>query len=200
MSSLRISLIISIVFSLVLGQSAFALLKTRTTTGNSLSFLGGNKVVNSNQTIITNNTIPLQSVTYIEDSVSIINQIKQDSRAGLVWTDGNKSYYAFLFPSSSLISLYSRGHLLHTKIDPHIVKDALYTIRIVFSRNAIDVFLNNTPAIHEQVAPHNVILSNVGIETFNSVAEFEPVKIVGTPFSNLCSFPHIGCLLQNLFS
>ena len=88
---------------------------------------------------------------------------------------------------------------MHTKINPHLIKNALYTLRIVFRTDAIDVFLNNIQAIHIPQSLANNYVSNIGIKTFNTVADFEHLRIAGTNFtinSGQSEIPGIPWLLD----
>jgi hypothetical protein len=157
----------------------------------------GNIATLVNESRVTNNTIQLQSVSSIEGRVKIINEKDPDNWAGLFWFDGNKSYYLYLHPPPlNLLSLYSRGTTISAKVFPNVTKGIWYSLKVEFSSNAINIFLNNRLTIHEGIQTHSDI-SSVGIQNHNNIAKFEPILIKGSALSKPCTFPEIMCLLEN---
>jgi hypothetical protein len=151
------------------------------TTGDSL-IIGGTTTLRGNQTIILAKRPPLQNVSYIQVNFKLANEseLKTDAHGGIVWTNGDNRYYAFVRPSSGLLSIYTpeSGEFLHSE-KPQIVKNTWYTLRIVFHDDAIDVYMNNTPPIHIEQSAANTDISNIGIRSFNTIATFVPLKLAG---------------------
>ena len=191
MCSLAISLIACTAVGFIFGQLAFSSLQTSnpTTQSNSSSSSSSSSqervILKGIQTKITNNESQVQSVSSIKGSFRFIDVNKTDpnTHAGIVWTDGNnKEYYAFLRPSSSRISIYTQDQkeFLSVPVTPPLAKGVWYTLGVVFSNNGFDVFLNNKPQIHvSQANISNSNISKIGIRTYNDIAEFEPLQIVG---------------------
>jgi hypothetical protein len=183
-----------ILFVFVFGQTALSISKsTPTPKSISSSTLGSPPLENittvkGNETLLTNNTLKVQNIRYIEATFEIIDVNKTDSHAGIVWSVGNQNYYAFLRPSTSRLSAYTpdKGEFLSAEITPRLEKGVMYTLKIGFASDGINIFLNNMQKIH---IPQNTsfspylffcnCFSKVGIRSYNSIAQFEPVKIVG---------------------
>ncbi len=191
MCSLAISLIACSAVGLIFGQLAFSLVQTKNTTqsnsSSSSSQLKNDRpiILKGIQTKITNNESQVQSASSIKGIFRFVEVNKTDTgnHAGIVWTDGNnKEYYAFLRPSSSRISIYNQDQkeFLSVPVTPPLAKGVWYTLGIVFSNNGFDVFLNNKPQIHvSQGNISNANISKIGIRTYNDIAEFQPLQIVG---------------------
>jgi hypothetical protein len=191
-SSLAISLIACAAVGFIFGQLAFSLVQTKNTTQSNSSSSSSSQLKNDRpiilkgiQTKITNNESQVQSVSSIKGSFRFIEVNKTDTgnHAGIVWTDGNnKEYYAFLRPSASRISIYNQDQkeFLSIPVTPPLAKGVWYTLGVVFSNNGFDVFLNNKPQIHvSQGNISNSNISKIGIRTYNDIAEFQPLQIVG---------------------
>jgi hypothetical protein len=188
---MAISLITCAAVGLIFGQLAFSLVQTKNTTQSNPSSSSSSQLKNDRpiilkgiQTKITNNESQVQSVSSIKGSLRFIEVNKSDANhAGIVWTDGNnKEYYAFLRPSVSRISIYNQDQkeFLSIPVTPPLTKGVWYTLGVVFSNNGFDVILNNKPQIHvSQGNISNSNISKIGIRTFNDIAEFQPLQIVG---------------------
>jgi hypothetical protein len=177
----------------IFAQLAFSLVQTKNITQSKSSSSSSSSQLKNDrpiilkgiQTKITNNESQVQSGSSIKGSFRFteVNKTDTANHAGIVWTDGNnKQYYAFLRPSSSRISIYNQDQkeFLSIPVTPPLAQGVWYTLGIVFSNNGFDVFLNNKPEIHvSQGNISNANISKIGIRTYNDIAEFEPLQIVG---------------------
>src|SRR5690348_4255981 len=98
-----ITLITSGVFDFILGQSTFSLMQTIQA---NLPSLGKTVTLKTNSTIITNDTLQLENVLYIQVSFRILHKKKTDSQAGIVSINGNKDFYTYIRPASNQLSVY----------------------------------------------------------------------------------------------
>jgi len=140
----------------------------------------------ANDTIITDNDLMGLNVSSIETKVRIINISGTDSHAGITWTNGNSTYYVFLRPAKSTVSIFAKpmGEFLFAKVFPHLSMDTQYSLKIDFDQNSISVLLNDLLLFRVPQHPDNLHVSKIGLKVFNSTAEFEPPKIVKSQPSN----------------
>jgi hypothetical protein len=138
-----------------------------------------------NKTIILNgsNTVwsePLQqNATYIEGSFRMIEgkNTSVDHHAGLVWKDGeNTSYSVVMRPSSLSIVSSVSGELAGVSLAQN--NSDWNKLKIINTKENIYVYHNNTLLkIKVLRDSHSPLISQVGVYTFNTRAEFDPMKI-----------------------
>jgi glucose/arabinose dehydrogenase len=150
---------------------------------------------NETVTLNGNNTVwskPLQkNATYIEGKFRLMDgENKTDDRhAGIVWKEGDesKSYYAFIRPDGRLSLATPLGQELVSTSKVSGRGGEWYTLKVVDVNGKVNVILNNllqivSPKTLSDVsvdadANTNANISKVGIRTYNSNAEFEPINI-----------------------
>lgn len=119
-----------------------------------------------------------QNIDYVEIRFRIVTENYTDTHSGIVWKDGEKLYYAFL--RSDKLSVYTpiNGEFLSAKIDYPRKNGIWYTLKIIYARNSIDVYLDDALTIQIPKNSSDVdSISQIGIRSFNMVTEFEPLKI-----------------------
>ncbi|MDP9289815.1 MAG: hypothetical protein M3P08_16680, partial [Thermoproteota archaeon] len=117
-----------------------------------------------------------KNVNYIEDKLRVAALNKTDNHAGIVWNDGSKQYYVFLRPHQIAIAGTNLKEIESVDaIDRQNGKE--YTLKIAYINNTIKVFLDDRPKIQIPNTAVNAHISKVGIQSFNSIAQFEPIKV-----------------------
>ena len=89
---------------------------------------------------------------------------------------GTKEYYLFL--RSNIISIYTpkEGEFKSAPIEG-LTKGEWSTLKVVYVNGMINVFLNNTLKLQIPNISTNIHISKFGIKSYNSIAEFKPLKI-----------------------
>jgi hypothetical protein len=149
-------------------------------TNNMTSILKGNETIWSN-------TIPLNNTNYIESTFRVTDEYRNNqNHSGIVWKDGNnKEYYLFLRPDAISIYTPQEGEFLSAPLIENREIGKWFTLKVVYTNNTINIFLDNIPKIQiPNVAANNnnnnnasQTISKVGIRSFNNVAEFKPLKV-----------------------
>jgi len=129
------------------------------------------------------------NATYFEDNFRIVhekNETGKDRHAGLVWRWGNNNtYYAFIRPGYIYLSEYGRqiscGFLTGVK------EGSWNKITILHAGASIYVYYNGALAIKVAREFNGTDISQVGIRSYNTKAEFDPIKIGEFP-QNLSRF------------
>jgi hypothetical protein len=111
------------------------------------------------------------NINYIEGTLAVRGD---QGHAGIRWFDGSQEYYVFL--REDKISLWSRSYkeFLSSPFDRKL--DTLYTIKILYKDNMINIFLNDS--LKMQIpSSSNTELSRVGIGSHGTSAQFNPINI-----------------------
>jgi hypothetical protein len=128
---------------------------------------------------IWSNTIPLNNTNYIESTFRVTDGYRNNqNHSGIVWNDGNnKEYYAFLRPD--VISIYTpqEGEFKSAPLIENRENGKWFTLKVVYVNGEINVFLNNTLKLQIPNPSTDFDISKVGIRSFNTVAEFKPLKV-----------------------
>jgi hypothetical protein len=122
-----------------------------------------------------------KNVTYIEGSFRLMNVINKtdDRHAGLTWNDGeNTNYYVFVRPGPSLVISSSLSGEIGDTILLQNSSD-WNKLKIINTKDEVYVYHNNLLKIKILRDSRDAYISQVGIRTYNSNAEFEPVDIGG---------------------
>jgi len=148
-----------------------------------LKNISGPSKGDNGRTLLENETRwsgPLQlNATYIEGSFRIINdknQAGKDYHAGLVWQEGNnRTYYAFVrYPKIVLSDSLSE---ISCAILVGVNQDNWNKITIVHSGESIYVYYNDTLRVKVPREFHSTNISLVGVRSYNTKAEFDPIKV-----------------------
>ena len=140
------------------------------------------RVLKNDKTIIINGTNgttilskPIQeNINYIEATFRVVTENGNNNHAGIVWNDGNKEYYAFL--RSNMLSIYTHEDQEFVSVPIIRQENTWYTLKIFYSKNFINVFVNDE--IKTQLNTDNITnILSVGIRNFNTTAEFKPLII-----------------------
>jgi hypothetical protein len=128
---------------------------------------------------IWSNTIPLNNTNYIESTFRVTDEYKNNqNHSGIVWNDGNnKEYYAFL--RSNRLSVYTpdQGEFQSAPLIENREIGKWFTLKVVYVNGEINIFLNNTHKLQIPNTSKDFDISKVGIRSFNSIAQFKPIKI-----------------------
>jgi hypothetical protein len=125
-----------------------------------------------------------QNASYIEGSFRIVpdkNETSNDRHAGLVWKDGsNKTYYAFVRPWGLIVLSDSSRDI---SCEPLVVKNEedRNKIMIINSAGFIYVYHNDLLKIKVPREFNETDISLVGIRSYNTKAEFDPLKVGNFP-------------------
>jgi hypothetical protein len=145
---------------------------------NTTATLKSNKILWSN--IIQDN------VNYLEGRLRVISENDTNSNhAGIVWGDGNKEYYLFLRPNMLTIFTPDEKEIASAPIVRE--KGQWFTLKVVYmdDNNTINIYLNDVLKIQIPNNSKNAHISQVGIRSYNSIAEYEPLIIGRTSASNI---------------
>jgi hypothetical protein len=124
--------------------------------------------------------IQQQGVNYAEIKLRTIGQSKQtDNHFGLTWNDDQKEYYAFLRQDRLSVFTPVDGEFLSTKLVPPREKGTWYTLKIVYTDHTIKIFLNDVLKLQTLKIPSKINnhITAIGIRSYNSDAEFGPMKV-----------------------
>jgi glucose/arabinose dehydrogenase len=122
-----------------------------------------------------------QNASYIEGSFRIVpdkNETSNDRHAGLVWKDGsNNTYYAFVRPKQIFLSDLNSDREIGC--EPLVVKNEedRNKIMIINSGGFIYVYHNGLLKIKVPRESNGTDISLVGIRSYNTKAEFDPIKV-----------------------
>jgi len=145
---------------------------------------------------------PSDDVFFIEGKIRFIDELKEDNHGGIVWYDGTKEYYVFLRHNRLAVFNSIDKEFVSVEIDRK--KEFWHELRIVYLDETIDIFVDNELKLQIlKTKSGDPLISRVGINTFNSVAEFEPLKLgIGTPsfidVKNQYYYPISALALSNI--
>jgi hypothetical protein len=129
------------------------------------------------------------NATYIEGNFRIINdknQAGKDYHAGLVWREGNnKTYYAFVRPGQIFLS-DSLSEISCASL-AGVNEESWNKITILHSGESIYVYHNGSLRMKVPREFNGTDVSLVGVRSFNTKAEFDPIKVGNFP-QNLSQF------------
>jgi hypothetical protein len=128
-----------------------------------------------------------KDVNYIEAKFRVLGQNQTDNHAGLVFwiTDSNSNrsqgYYAFLRSDRLAVYTDDRGEIQSPQ-EISRENGKWFTLKVVYLNNTINFFLNDRPEMQvPSLIPNggntSAYISMVGIQSFNSAAEFEPIQM-----------------------
>jgi aldose sugar dehydrogenase len=133
---------------------------------------------------------PLElNATYIKGSFRVIhdrNEAGTDNHAGLIWQEGNnKIYYAFVRPGQIFLSdsITEKGCAALVGVN----EDEWNKIMIINSGESIYVYYNGSLRIKVPREFNGPDISHVGIRSYNTKAEFDPINVGQFP-QNLSQF------------
>jgi hypothetical protein len=160
------------------GQNLTGLIKSTTLKGNETFW----------HNIIKYNFVNKRDVNYIEAKFRVLGQNQtEQNHAGIVFwiTDPNnnnrsKGYYTFLRHNKLAVYTGDRGEIQSPR-DISRENGKWFTLKIVYINNTINLFLNGKLQMQVHYIPSggntSAYISKVGIQSYNSVAEFEPIEI-----------------------
>lgn len=146
------------------------------------------KLFNTKNSITLNGTLNVWSqpiynegINFAEVTFRIINENKTATHSGIIWDDGKNEYYAFLRPNRLSVYTPEDGVLFSTSLGYPREIATWYTLKIVYTQNSIDIFLDNALSLRiPKVSSEVNDISRVGIRSFDTVTEFESIKIGNT--------------------
>jgi aldose sugar dehydrogenase len=129
------------------------------------------------------------NVTYIEGGFRIIhdkNETSKDMNAGFVWREGNnKTYYVFVRPGllvlSDFVSEISRASLVGVN------KESWNKIMVINTGQNLYLYYNGSLRLKVPREFNGTDISLVGVNSYNTKAEFDPIKVGHFP-ENLSRF------------
>ena len=138
----------------------------------------------SKKNTLWSHTIPNANVNYIEGRFQIIEDKDNNKRhnAGIVWNDTQKEYY--LSANNNSFTLEEKSNINQT--ERRTISQSLeiksdnewYSVKIAALRDTTNIYINELPLIQSpRKNAENVSISEVGIRSFRTEAEFEPITI-----------------------
>ena len=131
----------------------------------------------SGETTLWSN-VTQDKINYIEARFKVIGDRKTDNHGGIAFKYGDKAYNAFIRPDRGLFISYPGGKELTSESLGN-VDQKWNTIKVVDMDGKINIFLNDVLQVRVAKPFPKASISNVGINSFNSIAQFEPI-VIGT--------------------
>jgi hypothetical protein len=130
-------------------------------------------------------------INYIEGRFRVIGDNKRDTHAGIVWRYGENIYQAFIRPDGGIFISTPSGKEFGSQSSAQAEAQSSrgaeakwYTLKVVDMMNGkINIFLNDVLKVRVHKPFASASISNVGINSFNSIAQFEPI-VIGTTQSS----------------
>jgi hypothetical protein len=179
------------------GDGDIALISPRSLNNNSIPFLVKNRTLDYDKDFTINRSleedrivtlrgkttlwsnVTQDKINYIEDRFRVIGDPEADNYGGIAWTYGDKAYSAFIRPDRGIFISSPTGKELSSQSLGNAHKK-WNTIKVVDMMDGkINIFLNDVLQAKVNKPFSNASISNVGIKSFNSIAQFEPI-VIGT--------------------